>query len=754
MTDFTGTSGNDILFFEGAVGQFTMTLINAYSGEAIFVDEEKNVNTGTYDGLAGTDTLFMTNMGDVLFLVDGSGEQTIANVESILAGAGGDVINISHTTIVLGDILLSGGDSDDILWSNAGNDTLRGLNGNDHLDGGPGNDSVDGGTGNDLLRGGSGNDTLRYTADFLYGAGQNTIHAGSIGINGTGEQAFLSTYNGSNDIFDGGDGTDTLLMTSGSDVLLLWDAGTSYHGMGTPLRVMNVEIIDAGAGDDVVNLTSPSLNYGDVYVSGGEGSDVVWTSAGNDDLDGGNGHDNLNGGVGDDILYGGAGNDVLNGGPSLLGNEQVLQIMNGEGGEDFIFANTNVLPELSFVDSGRVLLSARQVERLMAQEDRLEKRLDNPRLKPAAREKIEDKLQAVQDKLAKDQAYKEAMGISDDNMSVDEDAQATISIVGHSTTKLNTFGVYDVADDGTIMNAEIAYKNATGSATGTEHQFSVGEGGATGFGFFLITDGYALNPFLGTVDLSSGDLSFVYHLGGADERLAKITDNAAAVSLIFEDATSTRVLAGPTYHVTPQASSATLNPDGKDHHVISGLATAGDQTTLRIGFEDGKNLGDGDFNDLAIDLKIHINGTETTETLLVNDSDILFGGAGRDTMNGGVGDDILNGGAEDDFLTGDHGSDRFVFDILDGFFDTVQDFEAGVGGDVLDIAGILTGYDPLTDAIGDFVQLTQFAGAHTQLQVNATGEAGGTFQTVAMIIGGGALTLSDLVADGNLAATA
>ncbi len=102
-----------------------------------------------------------------------------------------------------------------------------------------------------------------------------------------------------------GAGTDTLLGTSGDDAILLDDGSQ---------RIKNIEIIDAGAGDDVVDLTSNTYALGDVTVYGGDGNDVIWSSSGNDILYGGNGNDVIDGGAGADWIDGGTGADWMAGG--------------------------------------------------------------------------------------------------------------------------------------------------------------------------------------------------------------------------------------------------------------------------------------------------------------------------------------------------------------------------------------------------------------------------------------------------------
>jgi hypothetical protein len=81
--------------------------------------------------------------------------------------------------------------------------------------------------------------------------------------------------------------------TTGADALLLDD--------GSAPRLVSIETIRMGAGDDVVDLTSKRYSYGDVTIRGGAGDDVLWSNAGNDILDGGRGDDQLAGGAGDDV---------------------------------------------------------------------------------------------------------------------------------------------------------------------------------------------------------------------------------------------------------------------------------------------------------------------------------------------------------------------------------------------------------------------------------------------------------------------
>lgn len=87
-------------------------------------------------------------------------------------------------------------------------------------------------------------------------------------------------------------------------------------------------------------------------------------------------------------------------------------------------------------------------------------------------------------------------------------------------------------------------------------------------------------------------------------------------------------------------------------------------------------------------------------------NDLIFGGNGNDEIYGGFGSDTIHGQGGADILHGRTGGDTFVFDstaVSD--VDTILDFSVS-DNDAIDISMLLQGYDPLTDLITDFVQIT------------------------------------------------
>lgn len=140
------------------------------------------------------------------------------------------------------------------------------------------------------------------------------------GWEGTGEIITLAGKNRLSDIFVGGDDANVLLMTddANGDALFVDDIYTNLPGddVKPQSRIAQINEIRAGAGDDIVDMTSQRFDYiGDgVIIRGGDGDDVIWANGGNNYLFGDAGNDRLVGASGDDVFVGGIGNDAMHGG--------------------------------------------------------------------------------------------------------------------------------------------------------------------------------------------------------------------------------------------------------------------------------------------------------------------------------------------------------------------------------------------------------------------------------------------------------
>tara|TARA_R110000868_G_scaffold390055_10_gene659585 strand:- start:4017 stop:7256 length:3240 start_codon:yes stop_codon:yes gene_type:complete len=144
-------------------------------------------------------------------------------------------------------------------------------------------------------------------------------------------------------------------------------------------------------------------------------------------------------------------------------------------------------------------------------------------------------------------------------------------------------------------------------------------------------------------------------------------------------------------------------------------------------------------------------GLEGSDYLYANNgNDTLDGGDGTDFLYAGAGNDILKGGDGIDMLYGQNGSDVFLFEALTAFnfSDNIQDFKLSQN-DKFDVSDLLQGYDAVTDAITDFVQITE-SGSNSYLSVDADG-GGDNFVQIAYIYNETGLTDEDaLETSGNL----
>ena len=117
----------------------TLILSDSSAGDAFFLHDSYS---GLHNSLTAID--------------DGFGRTTVAralNLETIKAGDGNDIIDLTSPTFDMGGIALTleGEDGDDILWAAEGDDTLSGGAGNDVLFGGEGNDTLIGGADADVF---------------------------------------------------------------------------------------------------------------------------------------------------------------------------------------------------------------------------------------------------------------------------------------------------------------------------------------------------------------------------------------------------------------------------------------------------------------------------------------------------------------------------------------------------------------------------------------------------------------------------
>ena len=162
---------------------------------------------------------------------------------------------------------------------------------------------------------------------------------------------------------------------------------------------------------------------------------------------------------------------------------------------------------------------------------------------------------------------------------------------------------------------------------------------------------------------------------------------------------------------------------------------------VNINLETGVNTGGDAQGDVIVNAEAIVGS---------NYDDVIRGGNANDYLKGEGGDDLLTGGLGIDQLYGGAGADVFLFESLSAFsqVDKVMDFNVSQG-DALDISDLLQGYDPLTDMISDFVQITE-SGGNSILSIDADGGGDHFVQIATLYYTTGITDIQSLEDNGNL----
>lgn len=152
--------------------------------------------------------------------------------------------------------------------------------------------------------------------DLFFGAVINTWNSSYAAEHQiSGERVMLQGKNRIAGIYEGSADASILVLTddSNGDALFVDDI---YTALGSQARFAQIDEIRAGAGDDIVDMTSNRRDYvgNTIRIFGGDGNDVLWGEAESNILSGDAGDDRLTGSAGNDILIGGSGSDSLQGG--------------------------------------------------------------------------------------------------------------------------------------------------------------------------------------------------------------------------------------------------------------------------------------------------------------------------------------------------------------------------------------------------------------------------------------------------------
>ena len=321
---------------------FTVATVDPVTG----VQVNQTVTLIAQDASDKTQLILLISGGitDLNFRVtytDPSGNQVISVVQDL---AGNDLatvtrdadnmiltgfVNTSATGNSLNNIItgndgansIAGGNGNDLLIGGAGADILYGGNGNDNVDGGTGNDLIVGGdgAGDDIYNGGDGIDTVKYTSatlGIIADLSKGTASGSEIGtdtlsnienvIGGQNSDTIIGSSD--NNVLDGWTGADTLRGGLGDDIYIVDNIGdvvTENLNEGTD-TIQSSITYTLGINLENLTLTGTAANNG----TGNTLNNVITGNSGNNTLDGGAGADTLVGGAGDDTYIIGAGDTV------------------------------------------------------------------------------------------------------------------------------------------------------------------------------------------------------------------------------------------------------------------------------------------------------------------------------------------------------------------------------------------------------------------------------------------------------------
>ena len=244
--EIRGNGGDDVIDAGGgadvvAGGEGNDQLSDGTGADTVSGDDGQDVviaamdeAADTYDGGAGVDTLdYSAALMDVV-------------IDLVAANASGAEIG---TDSITNFEVIKSGEGDDELTGSDDDETLIGNGGDDVIAGGDGADILDGGAGNDVIADGEGADCV---------------------LAGTGDDIVLAAADGSNDIYSGQAGSDTLDYSQSSQGVLV-DLNT---GQATGFDIghdviSGFEQVVGSTGNDHMNIGTTAM-----ILEGNGGSDT------------------------------------------------------------------------------------------------------------------------------------------------------------------------------------------------------------------------------------------------------------------------------------------------------------------------------------------------------------------------------------------------------------------------------------------------------------------------------------------------
>lgn len=311
-------------------------------------------------------------------------------------------------------------------------------------------------------------------------------------------------------------------------------------------------------------------------------------------------------------------------------------------------------------------------------------------------------------------------GAGGDFYEVDDSSDSLVELSGEGIDQVNSAADFELAD-----HLENLTLTGTGDIDGTGNDLAnriTGNAGANllrGAGLFDLLDGNDSLFGNGGDDTLEGGLGADSMVGGLGSDTYIVLDAGDRVVEGNEAGAIDTVLSFMTY---------TLGANVENLLLVDNANVNGNGNTLAnvITGQTGDNVLSG------------LAGNDTLDGAV--GADLLLGGDGTDRLNLSLGTDTLVGGSRNDTF-----AINSPFNI--GGLDEIADFSATVNGDILDFGDVLTGYDPGSSNINDFIQCVTTSDG-TKIRVDTDG-GGDSFVDLVTLVGV-TTDITGLLNNGNL----